>query len=121
MEMKIAEALVAREALDKLATKPYNAKLAYRIARMISKLDSELKTFEQKRIELIMKHGEKTEDGKYTIKPENMELFSKTLNELLSETITIDRLPLPLAMFEDNPLEAADIMKLGALIGEEDA
>lgn len=73
----------------------FPVKVSYKIKRLIDKLAPILKTYDEKRNDLIKELGEKQEDGSTKITDiEKIKLFYEKLNELLSteEEVEFDKI-----------------------------
>ena len=84
---KISSALPALSKLSKLDLKVVEA---IKLARLIGKIEAELKPLEKTRATLFRKYSEEVENGTYKIKPESYDTFSKEYRELLETEIDID-------------------------------
>lgn len=86
------------ENLNKLSQMKLPVKISYAIAKNISKVENELKIYNNQRQKLIEDYGEKNEDGKTKVSEDNqitiakdyLEDWIKEYNELLSLEIDID-------------------------------
>jgi len=78
----------ARATLGKLAGMSFKAKTAYKLMKLIDQVNKEIEPFGKVRQELFQKYGEQ-EGDRVTIKPENIEIFSKELEELESQEIEL--------------------------------
>ena len=86
------------EVLQKLAQSELKARIAWQVARTLKAVEEELQTFNETRMTLIHKYGEKNDDGTLVtdennnckIVPEQMPLFNKELTDLLNEEISIN-------------------------------
>lgn len=75
------------------------AKLSYKLARQITKLQDASKSFQEQAEKLLKKHGEEKEQGSYTIKDieaykadmQSLESIEEEV-ELLSEKIKLDEI-----------------------------
>jgi len=90
VKIKLLDVINSREAIKRMGERTsYDAKTSYQIAKNIKELSAELADYEKARYALIMKYGEQTKDGNTEVKKENMDIFSKELNELLSVEIEL--------------------------------
>lgn len=98
INVKISSLLNGTEALQKLAGADLKAKLAWQIARLLKAAEAELQSFNETRMTLIKKYGEKDtkgelitdEKGNCKILPENINTFTTELNELLNTEVEIN-------------------------------
>jgi len=120
MKVKLETIVSARPKLEKLFSLPLPAKTSYRVMRLMKKITSELKMFEQKRIDLVKKYGEPTENNKniYNVKPDEILNFQKDMQEVLDVEIEIEFEPLTLDMLGNNAMSASDLLELEEFIKE---
>ena len=118
IKVKINDLLNSVETLQKLSNQNFKAKLAWQVARLIRAVESELQTFNDTRLNLIRKYGEKDENGdlltdennNYKIIPDKANDFSNELNELANSEVEINANKLDFALLEDldfTPVEMA--------------
>ncbi|MGN0493524.1 MAG: hypothetical protein ACI4F7_07745 [Acutalibacteraceae bacterium] len=81
--MKLGVILQARPALDKLAGCELSPKYLYRVSKMLSKVNKELKFIDENRNKLIQELGQEISGGEWKVKDENLTEFVKRLNEVL--------------------------------------
>ena len=77
----------AESALRKLVNADLPIKIAFQISSVIDEIDVHLQKFEEFRIDLVQKYGEKTDNG-VEVK-ENIEEFNKEINDLLNAEVTV--------------------------------
>ncbi len=120
MEVKLHEVLGANEVLKRWMPMELPAKTSYRIMRMSKKLASEVKIFEDKRLELVKKYGAEVEGkpGMFSVKQENIELFNKDMNDIAEEVVNVDIDLLPLDMLLDAKFTPADMVNMDKFIKE---
>lgn len=105
--------------LNKLLDTKLPVKTSYRISRVISKIEPEIKLFNQTRLELIKKHGkEDKETGQYNIPKKSIEKFTKEINELLTQEIEIDFDCVKIEELGDITIEPSILVSLDWLITE---
>lgn len=115
MQIKLGEIMNAKDAFFKLLSLPLPIKTSYRLSKAARKFDVELKIIEEKRNQLVMKYGEKNEQGNTMVKQSEMGNFMKEFNDMLELSIEINIEPIDLSLFEDiklSPLEIANLDKL---------
>lgn len=110
------------QSLNSFVQVPIPAKYSWRLSKVMKHLQGEVDSFNQHRNDLFEKYGEEVDNpdlpegmpgGKsYKIKPEHVETFQSELNELLSETISIEFDPIPISLVADSPMSIADISNL---------
>ena len=62
IEIKLGEIMSSMDTMQKLANVSFKGKTAFQIARILKKLDDEIKTFNDTRSTLIQKYGVKDEN-----------------------------------------------------------
>lgn len=98
--MKISNEKILNDAaqLKEISNKQLPIKVSYAIAKNISKLEADLKTYNEERAKLIKKYVEIAEDGQIlqdgygqiVFKDNSKELWEKDIKELLSVENEID-------------------------------
>ena len=98
---------------------PLDMGRAYRVSKLLSKCDSELKEYDKVRQEKVSQYGTDVEreisGQKQTVKevlPENFPLFIKEHNELISQMVKIDMEPLKIDDYKDVNLDGSHMMML---------
>ena len=91
IQVKLSDLVNSTETLQKLAQKDFKAKLAWSIARLLKAAEVEIQNFNDARVELIKKYGEKDENGELISDEKGnckiVENFVKEFNEELNELI----------------------------------
>ena len=98
IKVKIAELLNSTETLRKISQKDFKAKVAWQIARILKAAEAEIQGFNDTRMTLIKKYGEKDENGELItdergnckIPPDNLDEFNTELNDLLATEVEIN-------------------------------
>ena len=98
IELKVGELVNSTEALQKLSQKELKAKLAWQVSKLLKAADKELQEFNETRMNLIKKYGEKDENGELITDdkgnckiPEEVTIdFSNELNDLVEAEIEIN-------------------------------
>ena len=98
INVKISSLLNSTEALQKLASADLKAKLAWQVARLLKAAEVELQSFNETRMALIKKYGEKDakgelvtdEKGNCKIPPDAIDGFNTELNELITTEVEIN-------------------------------
>lgn len=96
--VKISDLVNSTETLQKLSQKDFKAKLAWSIARLLKAAEVEIQNFNETRMSLIRKYGEKDENGELItdengnckIVPEIISEFNKELNEVVDTEVEIN-------------------------------
>lgn len=102
-------------ALSKLAKLDLKAIEAVKLARLINKVEAELKPLEETKISLFKKYGEPDEkDGTYHILNKNLEKFMPEYQELLSSEVQIDAEKITIK--SDIQIDAASVLALDGVV-----
>lgn len=97
IKVKLEDLVNATDGLKGLSQKQLKARCAYAVGKILKSADAEIQSFNETRMELIKKYGEKDENGELKteengnvrIPPEGLNDFSKELRELLDTEIEI--------------------------------
>lgn len=124
----INDLINSTETLQKLAQKDFKAKLAWSIARLLKAAEAEIQSFNDTRMSLIKKYGEKDErgelitDDKGNCKIENdkIEVFTNELNELLNSAIEINANKIDFNLLENIDFTPSDISVLEPFVNFEE-
>ena len=141
----VREVVEAFSALSSIGAEKLPAKAAYRVSKLISKLKSEVKDFEETKRKLFLDAGGVSENGGITLKEpvrrddepqadfderekahkETINKLSADLDELLKEPTEIDYDAIPLSLFENEKdpeksaqLRPVDLANAGSFIKE---
>lgn len=120
IKVKISELIDSISTLQKLAQKDFKAKLAWSIARLLKAAEAEIQSFNETRMDLIRKYGEKDDNGELitdekgncTLVKDKVQDFNAELNELLASEIEINANPINIEMLEDLDFTPADMSVL---------
>lgn len=107
-----------QQSLGKLLVQDLPASSAFRLGRVAKTIHTELESFEENRIKLVQKYGEKSEDGSVRVTPGNLTKFSDELKGLMSVEVTLDFDPIPFADLQGTKLSALDMNHLEMFIKE---
>lgn len=114
--MKLNEIIHAMEGVQALLEKNVKASVGYELSLLIEELDKHYTLYTQKRDELAKKYGT-TEDGKqYQINPENMNAFTKEMEDLLTVEIGIQANKIKLEAIKDIEIPLKSLMSLKPLL-----
>ena len=129
IKVKISDLLNSTEALQKLAGTELKAKLAWQVGRILKSADTEIQSFNDTRMNLIKKYGEKDEAGELVtddsgnckIPNESLAMFSSELNELIDTEIEINANKIAIDSLDDKEFTPAEMSQLEVFIdfGEE--
>ncbi len=112
--------------MKELVEKDLQIKVAYKLSKLLKILDNESQTFEEQRVKLFQKYGEKDENGnlktyegdKINIAKDNLKLFNTEFKELCNIEINIDFEPIKLDDLGDIKLKTLTLYGLSDFIVE---
>ena len=121
MTIKVATLLTCHVALGRLAAEQVASfKTAYRISRLLKRVQAELEIADPKRIEIWKKFGTAKDDGSIQspTDPVKVKEFSDALKEFTESTIETDLQPIKASELEEAKvtISPADIAALGELL-----
>jgi hypothetical protein len=119
--MSYAQILEAYQGAAQLGMIQVQQKTAYRLSRIIDRLQSAVKTINKEKLALYKEHGEETKagSGEYKIPDAKMEDFkNKVWEPFLEKTLEIEFMPVACNMFPSLP--AAAIVAMGPMMIEEE-
>lgn len=90
MKIKLSQAVMSVEALNKLVDIKLPIKASYSLKRLTDKLGPELKAFDEKRSDLLKELGTVKEDGVTYDLGKNAKKFTDDVNSLLDSEFEID-------------------------------
>ena len=117
IKVKILDLVNSTETLQKLSQKDFKAKLAWSIARLLKAAEKEIQEFNDTRMNLIRKYGEKDENGelitddKGNCKIDNSVLneFSNELNDLMNTEVEINANKIDIELLENLEFTPSDM------------
>lgn len=117
IKVKILDLVNSTETLQKLSQKDFKAKLAWSIARLLKAAEKEIQEFNDTRMNLIKKYGEKDENGelvtddKGNCKIDNSVLneFSNELNDLMNTEVEINANKIDIELLENLEFTPSDM------------
>lgn len=124
IKIKLGELVNSTEVLQKLSQTELKAKLSWSVTKLLKAADKEMQDFNEARMNLIQKYGEKDENGEL-ITDENknckipeagLQEFSAELNELVETEIEINVNPLNIDDLEDKEFTPAEMAILEPFI-----
>lgn len=124
IKIKLGELVNSTEVLQKLSQTELKAKLSWAVTKLLKAADKEMQDFNEARMNLIQKYGEKDENGEL-ITDENknckipeagLQEFSAELNELVETEIEINVNPLNIDDLEDKEFTPAEMAILEPFI-----
>lgn len=123
--MKLYQIENVYQSLTKLLTKELSIKTSYKLSKLGKLIIDEYKLFEETRMKIIDKYGDKDEEGniiqndnKITIPKENLDSFNKEFNELMDIEVKFDFEPISIDKLGEINISPIDLMVLGDFIVE---
>jgi len=90
MKLVLKELFVIKESIGKLSKiNSFNGVTTYKVAKMLKKLDEEIKPLEEARLKIYDKLGNK-ENGSIKVDEKNQKQLSEELNDLFNQEIELD-------------------------------
>lgn len=128
IKVTIADLLNSTETLQKLSQKDFKAKLAWSIARLLKSAEAEIQSFNETRMNLIKKYGEKDENGELItddngnckIPNANMVEFNEELKDMLDAEVEINANKLSIDLLEDIEFTPSDMAVLEPFVDMEE-
>ena len=125
--IKMSDLLNSTEILQKLSQKDFKAKLAWSIARLLKEAEKEIQQFNDTRMNLIKKYGERDEagdlitdeKGNCKIQQDVVQQFTDELNELVNTEIEINANKIDIELLEDTEFTPSDMSLLEPFINME--
>lgn len=120
IEITLRDIIDSSDSLKNLSQKPLKARCAYSIGKILKQVDNEMSGFNDTRLELIKKYGEKDENGELItdeknnvhIIPAHLEDFNAELRELMDTTVELPVNKISIADIGDiefTPVEMAQL------------
>jgi hypothetical protein len=122
--MTLNDIFNAVPALREISAKEFPGSTTFKIARLIRELDKEIQLFEEERMKIANKYGEKDEDGNLipqengTIKiPEDkIQECNEELQALFETQIEINANKLPIEVFDSIEMTPTQAMNLETIV-----
>ena len=124
INVKISDLLNGTQALQKLAGTELKAKLAWQVGRILKAADEEIQTFNEARLNLIKKYGEKDEKGDLitddkgncTVPNTVTKEFSTEMNDLISADVEINANKISIESLDDKEFTPTEMAQLEPFI-----
>lgn len=117
MKVVIKNLHAMQQTVAKLSNMEQNAKLSYRLARILSKIHSALNDFEDKRRDLVDQYGvldEKT--NRKQVPPDKMKDFEKDFEKLIEDPTELEIQQIPFDLIAGMNVSAHDLIVLEDLV-----
>jgi hypothetical protein len=124
ISITLEQLINSTDGLKGLSQKQLKARSAYAVSKILKAADAEMNTFNETRMELIKKYGEKGEDGELKsdengnvrILPESLNDFNKELQELLKTPVEINANKIRMEDIGDVEFTPAEMAQLDEFI-----
>lgn len=117
MKVSLFEVYSSTVIMNKLIEAPLQARLSFKLIKVVQKFNEELKQLDEQRVKLIRKYGTETAEG-ISVSDENKQSFIAEFNDLLAVEIDIDWDKISADALENITFSTADIMKIQYLFKE---
>lgn len=121
ISIAVGRALEALRILERLAASPYPARAAYRIGRLVARLqmNPDVIAAEKTRQEVVRKLGVE-KDGQISVPADKLQCFSDEYGSVAAVVVELDIVKLPVSVFEDGPyISPADMVILQDFVEED--
>ena len=126
MTVTLKDIVESQEVMRTLSNKPLRGRVAFKVARLLKKLEAELTTFNDTRVKLIESYAKKDENGNYVTNDkneyqfdrDNANKFIEEVNKLLSEELQIDANPILVDEIEELDFTPAEMAILEPFMDE---
>lgn len=126
MTVTLRDIVDSQEVMRTLSNKPLRGRVAFKVARLLKKLEAELTTFNDTRMKLIENYAKKDENGNYVTNDkneyqfdqDNANKFVEEINKLLLEKLDIDANPILVDEIEDLDFTPAEMAILEPFMEE---
>ena len=126
MKVTLKDIVESQEVMRTLSNKPLRGRVAFKVARLLKKLEAELTTFNDTRVKLIESYAKKDEEGnyitndknEYQFDQDNANKFVEEINKLLLEELDIDANPILVDEIEDLDFTPAEMAALEPFMDE---
>ena len=126
MTITLKDIVESQEVMRTLSGKPLRGRAAFKVARLLKKLEAELSTFNDTRVKLIESYAKKDENGQFVLNDrneyqfdqENANKFVEEINKLLVEEIQIEANPIMLDEIEEIDFTPAEMAALEPFMEE---
>lgn len=120
IRVELKDILEGQEVLHKLSNEQVPGRVAFRIGRLLKKLEESLGTYNEVRINILQKYAMRDENGEYKLNDkneyqfdsDNLKLFIDEMNKLISEEVEIEADPINFSDIENINFTPSEITLL---------
>lgn len=126
IEVKLVTIVNGMDVLKKLSESKIRGRTAYKIAKILKKIDEEYNLFNDARIKLIREFAKKDESGEpitddqgnVSISEEEIATFNEEINKLLDTTVSIEMDKIPLDELAEIDFTPSEMIAIESFIEE---
>ena len=107
--MKLKDITNFDQGVAKIMGEKIDFKLAYRLTKIVKKIEPDISAMNQAQKKLYEKYAEKTKDG-LTLPKKNLRAFNNDFEELLDQEIKIDFEPIPLELLKKQETVETEVL-----------
>ena len=126
IRVTLRDVLEGQEALQKLSNQQLPGRTAFRIGRLLKKLEDVLTSYNEVRTSLLDKYAKHKEDGSFEVNDkneyifENVNVFIEEMNKLIMEEVEVEADPIDFKSIEDVSFTPVEITLLEPFVKFED-
>lgn len=126
VRVTLRDVLEGQEALQKLSNQQLPGRTAFRIGRLLKKLEDVLTSYNEVRTSLLEKYAKHKEDGSFEVNDKNeyifedVNVFIEEMNKLIMEEVEVEADPIDFKSIEDVSFTPVEITLLEPFVKFED-
>jgi hypothetical protein len=126
IRVTLRDVLEGQEALQKLSNQQLPGRTAFRIGRLLKKLEDVLTSYNEVRTSLLEKYAKHKEDGSFEVNDKNeyifedVNVFIEEMNKLIMEEVEVEADPIDFKSIENVSFTPVEITLLEPFIKFED-
>ena len=126
IRVTLRDVLEGQEALQKLSNQQLPGRTAFRIGRLLKKLEDVLTSYNEVRTSLLEKYAKHKEDGSFEVNDKNeyifedVNVFIEEMNKLIMEEVEVEADPIDFKSIEDVSFTPVEITLLEPFVKFED-
>lgn len=126
IRVTLRDVLEGQEALQKLSNQQLPGRAAFRIGRLLKKLEDVLASYNEVRTSLLEKYAKHKEDGSFEVNDKNeyifedVNVFIEEMNKLIMEEVEVEADPIDFKSIENVSFTPVEVTLLEPFIKFED-
>lgn len=126
IRVTLRDVLEGQEALQKLSNQQLPGRTAFRIGRLLKKLEDVLTSYNEVRTSLLEKYAKHKEDGSFEVNDKNeyifedVNVFIEEMNKLIMEEVEVEADPIDFKSIENVSFTPVEVTLLEPFIKFED-